>query len=344
MAKSFSHITIERFRGIEFLKLSDLSPQLNVFLGKNNVGKTSVLEAIFILTGMSNPSLPLLIHSVRIGSGADISDIRWIFHNADFSQEVCIHSDIRGVALRPLFGIVDNLGDLPISSAAGTDPAGLELAFEIREGGGNMTNYTASFLVRDGEARVVGEEYKEELVAGFLPSNNIRANLLSNFKAVTLAMRKERLVEIVRIFDARVSGIELIGDKIYVRQEGVEQLLPIEVIGDGLLRFVAICTAIINPDNDIILIDEVDNGLHHSVIKLLWGTILSLAKEYGVQVFATTHSKESLQLLSESLLDEDDRVARVFKIKAYANDNPMTAYSYNPINLREAIQDEIEVR
>ena len=59
--------------------------------------------------------------------------------------------------------------------------------------------------------------------------------------------------------------------------EGIDQLLAVSMMGDGMRRFLNIVAAAANPTNNIILIDEIDNGLHYSAYKKLWEAIFALA-------------------------------------------------------------------
>jgi len=60
----FNELKISNFRGIDYAELKEMK-RLNIIVGKNNSGKTSILEAIFILSGMSNPELLLNINNLR---------------------------------------------------------------------------------------------------------------------------------------------------------------------------------------------------------------------------------------------------------------------------------------
>ena len=80
------NITINNFRGIENLSLDDFG-NINLLIGKNNVGKTSILESIFLILGPTNPSLPISINGFRNLVHTDGDDFRFIFHELDFNQE-----------------------------------------------------------------------------------------------------------------------------------------------------------------------------------------------------------------------------------------------------------------
>ena len=73
--EGFKNINIKNFRGIEHLEVDDFS-RVNVFLGQNNAGKSSVLECLLLLMGMSNPDLPQNVNSIRTRRFSGFSDLR----------------------------------------------------------------------------------------------------------------------------------------------------------------------------------------------------------------------------------------------------------------------------
>ena len=94
---------------------------------------------------------------------------------------------------------------------------------------------------------------------------------------------------------------EILNSVAYIGLEGIDQLLAVNMQGDGLRRYLNIVAASANPMNNILLIDEIENGLHYSAYKKLWEAIFTLAVSTNKQVFVTTHSKETLQKLNQML-------------------------------------------
>ena len=81
----FKNIEIKNFRGIDHLKIDNFS-RVNVFLGQNNSGKSTVLEAIAMLMSMSNPDVPQQINAVRARKPfSNFIDIKYFFRNMDVS-------------------------------------------------------------------------------------------------------------------------------------------------------------------------------------------------------------------------------------------------------------------
>lgn len=73
---------------------------------------------------------------------------------------------------------------------------------------------------------------------------------------------------------------------------GAKRLIPFPLMGDGMSRLLGIALAMTDAQDGILLIDEIENGIHHSVMPELWKTVADLAERYNAQIFATTHSIE----------------------------------------------------
>ncbi|MDR0835057.1 MAG: AAA family ATPase, partial [Tannerella sp.] len=98
-------IKIENFRGFDSLEIEGLS-KINLFVGKNNSGKTSILEALFLLLGMSNPTLPSNINRIRgLGSGTQLGfskQLKYLFHNLIFANKPIFSSKFSDTSERRL--------------------------------------------------------------------------------------------------------------------------------------------------------------------------------------------------------------------------------------------------
>ena len=79
-----------------------------------------------------------------------------------------------------------------------------------------------------------------------------------------------------------------------VRLSEQESRAPLKSLGDGVTRFFGIAAGLMKSRNGILLIDEVENGIHYSVHGDLWEMILKAAHAYNIQVVATTHSRDTI--------------------------------------------------
>ena len=181
-------------------------------------------------------------------------------------------------------------------------------------------------------------------MADYLPSNRVKANLLSNIKAIIRGGKKARLVEIIKLFDSNTLNVEMIDNELYVQLSNLTQLVPVSFIGDGLQRFIGIFAAVLNPANSVVLIDEIDNGLHYTVLEQLWKSLIDLSIENDTQLFITTHNEESLSSLATVLEDEKEEVdLTVFSIKMTKKAG-LKAYQYPATAVQGAVEKEIEMR
>lgn len=125
------------------------------------------------------------------------------------------------------------------------------------------------------------------------------------------------------------------------------QRIPIEVLGDGIKKVLSIIISIYQSRNGIILIDEIDNGLHYKSMPAMWQAILYAAQRFEVQVFVTTHNIDSLRSLNNVLteasfshLQETISVYTLRKDKA----DILHAMESNFRQFNHLIEQEIEMR
>ena len=91
----FSSLSLDRFRGFQKLRVEPLD-RINLFLGKNNVGKTALLEAVFLLVGPTNPELPLSISGFRGIEQArhDPEDLwGWLFYKKRMQEHIWLKAE-----------------------------------------------------------------------------------------------------------------------------------------------------------------------------------------------------------------------------------------------------------
>lgn len=94
----FTKIEIERFRGIRHASIKGFK-QINLFFGKNNCGKSSLLESLFLVSGLSNPLLPIRVNVMRGYSKARLNDLKLDFYNLDTSRPIHIRMETKRSAI-----------------------------------------------------------------------------------------------------------------------------------------------------------------------------------------------------------------------------------------------------
>jgi AAA15 family ATPase/GTPase len=341
-------IKIEKFRGFDSLEIDGLS-KINLFVGKNNSGKTSILEAVFLLLGMSNPALPNNINLFR-GLNNATKQIKYLFHNLSYKNKpsfVGNFSDAseRWLEVNPKFQKNDFSNDL--SSVSTPEISGIELKFSYNERHKTKQSFTSIFDIDTGKISLP-KDYHELLKAIFILPDRNDTSVLTRLSEIIKKKEGEKILPLLQnTFDNNILGIYPLTDGIYFNMKDVEEYVPSNILGDGIRRFLNIVTAILEKQNSFIMIDEIENGLHYSAYKNLWKSILSFAKLNEKQLFITTHNIETLECLKSVLEDsqyEDMRdFAKVFSISK-TEQSEYKAYKYSYEEFKTAIDNDIELR
>ena len=189
------------------------------------------------------------------------------------------------------------------------------------------------------------EGYLEKNSVAFISSDLAAGNPANDLIELAKRRLKDTVTEQLRHFDSRITTLEILNNVAYVGLEGIDQLLAVNMQGDGLRRYLNIVAASANPMNNILLIDEIENGLHYSAYKKLWEAIFALATTTNKQVFVTTHSKETLSHLNEMLEEhpEYQQEMRLYTLERTIKKG-MQAYMYTYEGLAEACDNDVELR
>ena len=338
----FKNIQIDNFRGIDHLNIDDLS-RVNVFLGQNSSGKSTILEAILLLLGMSSPDLPQTLNKIRSRNNfSGVADVRYMFNNLILSSfpeiSAVFADDVRRrlkLNLSYVFNEAEDLargnGPLPISDTTAYVNT-LEMLFDIVEK--DVKNSYRSSLT-----------FNEKVFVSLITADLLTGSLVNDLSELFKRKQKDLIVERLANFDKNINTIDILNNDVYIGFEGINEMLPLGMSGDGLRRFLNIVASSANPLTNVILIDEIDNGLHYSAYKKLWEAIFALATSTNKQVFVTTHSKETLYKLNE-MLEENPSYQEEMRLYTIENTKLKghQAYKLTYDGLYEACTNDIELR
>ena len=174
----------------------------------------------------------------------------------------------------------------------------------------------------------------------------METGLARTFADVVKNKREAEVAEALRVFEPRLRDIQLVGDDLLVDM-GFQQRLLLNVMGDGIRKVLSIILAIYECAGGILIVDELDNGLHFSVMEDLWAVIFSTASRQNVQLFASTHNIDLLKGLV-AWLDTDGAACYREKVSAYklirteTDEIATLRYGYGQLSYSNA--QELEVR
>lgn len=336
----FDRLAIENFRAFEKLEIAPLH-RVNLIAGGNNVGKTSVLEAIWLaLQGnpLTSPATQAPHASSLFRRSAikyepntqsapdDIDNFwKWLFFQKDMSRQILIElssskSPESNRTLRLYFD-----GDLLQTTDGRSHPIILLGAPPQPQpsGLGCITlSTTHSSPVEDAE----------------------RVN------AVSVINRDEELVSYLRLIDPRIRKLK------YLKLPGHQhpyvyadvglgkgkELIPATQLGQGTSRMLGLFASLMTEQPRVLLIDEFENGLQHDAIGPIWSALGKFARDNDVQIFATTHSYECIVAAHKAFAENADDFA-VIKLRPDPEQG-IAAFILNHANIDVAIETEMEIR
>ena len=343
-------LQIRNFRGFNALEIDQLSG-INLIAGKNNSGKTSLLEAIFLLSGGGNAQLAVnanVIRGIEL-DGVPVKDFFWkqLFFNLDMERSIEIE------------GEYTSHGQLALEIASEQQPTteiSLDRAEEI-----SATNFfderslifqysgSSGELVKS-HIRIKGQGLEIQQPATNVPfitaillsrSRNIyedatRLGQLRRQKQGNLLLRALQVIEpkLQSIEDNSSSGTPMIWGDI-----GLSELVPLPAMGEGMTQIARLVLAIASMPNGVVLVDEVENGIHHSVLPDVWQAIDEAAKQFRTQIFATTHSFECIEAAHQALGPDGFLLHRL-----EASDAENRCVTFKPNGISAAIRHGLEVR
>ncbi len=366
-------LSIEGFRGIRSLELPELG-RVTLLAGGNGVGKTSVLDALrlYAARGDFGVFTDLLNSRDEIISGLDEDgdpvaspDISALFHDVDGEPEphpIRIRSKPSKYDLSVRLVAPDSDDEIPDIPLGHEEPKVLNLSIGqsnriVRTGPLVYDNLRGrAYPIRRALRRRSGPPsdpwpspiLNESLGPGLL--NNIELARL--WDAVVLTKYEDIAVEALRlVVDEQIERLAVVGDgagrygsrwpRALVKLQSSSTPVPLKRLGDGTNRLLAIALALANCRDGILLIDEVENGIHYSVQTDLWRMVFRVAEAENVQVIAATHSWDCIASFANAAI-ESTAVGTLFRLERF--ETGLEAVQYSEENLQVAAHQKIEVR
>lgn len=389
-------LRIRNFRGLDDFVVSKLG-RVNLIVGKNNSGKSSVLEALRILAARGNPRVMREVLDSHdetsaiepnFATGAEEASTnawRHLFPDRRFpatddngiliggldSDELKIEHVFFTVETesQDLDGTVETKQRRTVVSKeapddfAGSLNQGIRITAENRDTGARTV--LLAFEGRGAWWR--HPAWDSELITqqpcSHVPTDFVSPDTLSDlWDQVALTSFEDTVLESLKIIDPRLQGIAFIKspDSGLVRRNRESSLrvpvakladsgerIPLNSMGDGILRILQLALAVPPAKGGVLLIDEFENGLHWSVQEDVWRLVFKLAEKLDIQVFATTHSWDCVNTFSSVALEQAENAGVLFRVGRSVvgeRKGQITATVFSSEQLANLTQADVEVR
>lgn len=365
-------LEIQNFRGFHHLQIERLG-RVNLIVGKNNVGKTSLLAALQLYANDGNPSLiwqilcardesayhpPYDFNAYAVGDvGILLLDLKYLFYgrkDIDVSllpisigptktPKETLSIAIGWYAIEQYIIDVGGSSKLRLLQPEEYDKVDNPLPrFNISVRGRKPRSYPLqldpSFTLRHPEADCIS-----------ITSDGLGQRLAELWDKIVLSELEEEVLVALRIMAPGLERLSFTGDNNtrqgkripIVRIKGINEPIPLRSLGGGMLRLLGIALALVNAKDSILLIDEFENGLYYAIQPAVWQLIFRIAERLNIQAFATTHSWDCIEGFQQAAQNSSQEG---LLIRLQYRPDEITATLYDEEDLAIATREQIEVR
>jgi predicted ATPase len=313
-------LAIQHFRGFGKLALEGLG-RVNLIVGKNNTGKTSLLEAITLLADPGTlKSLPGLF---RANAGSvDERFYRWLPRDGSLEGETVL-----------------------AATASGADPRYVTLTRTPEANSGWPAELQRTDPI--GTLHVWRSKNLSPLRLHAVSVQHQKPDAMVNAfaEAVRSPADEQQMESLLKAVDPRIRTVRLdaVESRPFVVVDvGLSERVPLSQAGQGIYRLVAIFSELLGHKPKICFIDEIENGIHYSALPRVWAGIAEVAARLDIQIFATTHSWECLLAAHEVFAARDTHDLRVLQL--YQLGETLSGRVLDQDHIEAAIAGEIELR
>ena len=348
-------LIIKNFRGIDELTIPRLG-RVTLLAGKNGVGKTTVLDAVRVwaargkfqvLDDVLTERGDALIAPNQKGGHTLIPDVFALFTDRRNSPEIEI-----------------SVGPIPKADML---HIGWEASVNLRPDQPTLprpdefvTVWRPAIVVRLGDSEIYSPRTGNIvpspptiLCNGLGPNSPLDGTVEGYWSEVALTSDEDRALEALNLITAeQVERVAALGSptdngitqprRMMAKVTGKDYQVPLRTLGDGAMRTYTVALALAKSSGGFLLIDEAENGIHHSIQAKFWSMILQTAQRNNVQVLATTHSWDCVKGFAHAaneLADVEGVLVRLERVPA-----GLQAITYNESRLDIAARSNIEVR
>jgi len=361
-------LSMKGYRAFKNLEIEDLG-RVNLFVGRNNCGKTSILEASEILLGGTDPAI-VIRSTIRRGEIISSRTQERVERKFDLSHLFHGHKIDTGEGFQVFGDERDQCISIScqVSNEASEGESKDKLLFK------NGDAEAISFLVikhsmanevvrcplsspgaisHDWLRRLRFIEKKREKNVNFIGADALDGEEMGElWNSIALTNEEESVLEALRILEPEIDRIAFLSgssyrltrssEGIFAKLRGLEERIPLGSLGDGIRHLLSISLAVIRSSGGAVMIDEIDTGLHFSVMTDMWRVLIKTADRLDVQVFATTHSLDCLRSLAW-LNEHEPKLCEKVRLHRVEIERERTTV-YSPDEIMEAAKHHMEIR
>jgi predicted ATPase len=365
-------LEIQAYRTFSHLVIQDFG-RVNLIVGKNNVGKSSLLEALWLYTQRGRPTVLVdllksrdeLSRMMRFSEEGNVNskDRMW-----DIKYLFCGREDVRNNFKPIKVGPVDSPDDtLTIDIkwyVMDTDEEGARRRRLVNDPN-DRVEASPYIVIQEGIEisrlirldRLLDQRFPTpgSMEIESIPCRYIKANGLSSLDVaqlwdnIALSDMEESVIAALHIIAPAIDRLTFIGNEErqfnripVARIRGLNEPISLRSMGEGMGRILGVALALVNSRDGVLLIDEIESGLHYTVQADMWRLIFRVAHRLNVQVFATTHSWDCIEAFQKAAVEDIAEEGLLIRLENKGKEIGVTLFNERKLSI--ATRDQIEVR
>jgi len=323
--------------------------------GKNNIGKTTLLEALFLYLDCATREIFEKLTSWRMFNGMLMPQKTWekFFYDSDLSNVIKISvntdNDEKGQLNISFLPDFETSVQIPVTDQKGITTIRRNFpSLEILHSSNDVVDYQAHFLCHDMLYNYIKEiDLLQEQLLVFYASE--RMSLYeSNAEYLGIldkADEQDKILPLLKIFEPELVRLQLInenGNNLIYADFGNKKKIPVNMLGDGFCRCMTMALIIASRNADVFLVDEIGAGIHYSSQEALWDFIIKVSEIYNCQIIATTHSYDTIKAFSNVINGKDS--SNFSYIRLGKNKDEIKPYMFSTDILSYSLSSELEIR
>lgn len=322
-------LQIKHFKGLNHVLLDDFS-QVNIFVGANNCGKTSVLEALKILSAPNDIGqiVHLALQRARVSAQAwqkNLVNYLITMFQKPADDTDCYHFNLR-IGVKGKSYQYDATGRI-VETVDSTGMPDDMLKVSVKKSEDGIPCDSLNFQIAGGENTIFYSDKKQLYHALYVSSaTNYYRSCVKRLSDYIIRVGKADVFQMLQTFDKSIDDISIVGEDIYLHSADCGSL-PLFAYGAGMQKAIFLATYLVYCKNGVILVDEIDNAIHISAFEDVFTWFLDACRKWNVQAFVTTHSAEAIDAILKTVHNQyqNEDILRIITLrKDYSTNNTWT--------------------
>ena len=346
-------VSINNFKILE--KIEDMPlGKVTLIGGKNNTGKTTFLEALFLYFDCNSHDVINNLFAWREFNGLWPPKHVWekFFFNSDLKNEIKITVTSskfeKGQLEIKYLEDYETSVQFPVTENGITTLIKNFPALSVKHILDDFVDYIAHFLVQGIEYNYLKEFDSLKLRHSIFYMGERMKLYEKNIGYLGIldkADEQEKIIPLLQLFEPNLVRLQLIdenGNNIIFADFGNKKKIPVNMLGDGFCRCLTMALVLATKNADVFLVDEVASGIHYSIQNELWNFLVKASELYNCQIIATTHSYDTIKSFNSVI--KDVNISNFSYIRLGKSNDTIKPYVFEPGALNHSISSKVEIR